>query len=131
MTETILPDQTHGSKNPIWYFSIRGALLLRGKEIHGAFSGMAERFNRRVTQILKPIYFKDRQTMAETLHRQVNHYNRRQTQPALGGLTPSGYSNQRKEKEAKPKGKSPVREDPKILERTRVKPGNLPLIRPL
>ena len=68
---------------------------------HPQTAGMVESFNRKVNQILKPIYFKDRQTLMETLHGHVNNYNRRQTQPAFEGLTPLDHWKQRKEKEAK------------------------------
>ena len=47
-------------------------------------------------------------------------------QPELGGLTPLDYWNRKKEKEAKPKERSPDRENPKSPERTLVKSGNIP-----
>ena len=84
---------------------------------------MVERFNCRVNQILKPIYFKDRQTLADTLHKQVNHYNHEQVQPAPGALTPLEYSNQGKDLVTKLKGKSPNKEEPERPEGTCVKVG--------
>ena len=55
---------------------------------------MVDRFNRRVSDVLKSIHFESQQALTEAMHGYVNHYNRRQPQTALGGLTPSGYSNQ-------------------------------------
>ena len=44
---------------------------------HPQTNGMVERFNRRVNEILEPLHFDDRQTLADTLHGYLNHYNRK------------------------------------------------------
>ena len=54
----------------------------------------------------------------------INRYNPRQSQPALGGLTPSGYSNQAKDKRGKLKVRGRRRAEPADPEGARVKPGN-------
>ena len=54
----------------------------------------------------------------------INRYNPRQSQPALGGLTPSGYSNQAKDKRGKLKVRGRRRGEPADPEGARVKPGN-------
>ena len=76
------------------------------KAYHPQTNGMVERFNRRVSEVLKPIRFKDYKTMMETLHGYLNHYNRNQGQPALGGLSPLDCWRQWKHEAAKRRGES-------------------------
>ena len=68
---------------------------------HPQTAEMVQRLNPRVSDALKSVHFENQQALTETMHGQVNHYNRSQTQPALGGLTPSGYWNQAKDKRIK------------------------------
>ena len=87
---------------------------------------MVERFNRRVNEILEPLHFDDRQTLADALHGYLNHYNRKQVQPALGGLTPLDYWNQGKDKGKKRNGKSPHKGEPECPARTCAEPEDIP-----
>ena len=61
---------------------------------HPQTNGMVERFNRRVSDVLKSVHFENQRVLTETMHGYVNHYNRKQTQVALGGLAPLDYWNQ-------------------------------------
>ena len=61
---------------------------------HPQTNGMVERFNRRVSDVLKSVHFESQRVLNETMHGYVNHYNRKQTQAALGGLAPLDYWNQ-------------------------------------
>ena len=86
--------------------------------------GMVERFNRKVSQLFKPVYFENQQGLNKTTHGQANHYNRRQSQPTIEDLTPLNCWNQLKGKGKKLKVRSPDRGEPGDPEGTRVKSGN-------
>ena len=46
---------------------------------HPQTNGMVERFNRRVSDVLKSVHFESQRVLNETMHGYVNHYNRKQT----------------------------------------------------
>ena len=80
---------------------------------HPQTYGMVERFNRRVSDVLKAIHFKSQRVLTETMHGYVNHYNRKQTQAALGGLTPLDHWSHVKRTGGERQGGTPDRGDPK------------------